>query len=189
MKAVLMAFDAIDCNLIFNGEKTIDARKVAPNLKPPYTVYMYMKAAKERFPLWEYITAYTNNKGEIVNGSQKVVGEFVCDQTRDYIPFGLRGYELPSEWYRDMRCSKEWLDQYGGLKTLRGLHITSPKCYDTPKELSEFTPWCEKSRKTDNNLEMCCECGNALFDEDGAWWGCRVARAPSSWCYVEEVVE
>lgn len=178
MKAVLMAFDAIDCNLIFNGEKTIDARKVAPNLKPPYTVYMYMKAAKERFPLWEYITAYTNSKGEIVNGSQKVVGEFVCDQTRDYIPFGLRGYELPSEWYRDMRCSKEWLDQYGGLRTLRGLHIAAPKAYDTPKELSEFKKGC-----------------NDMYDPQfGSYCGycphpCFLTRPPQSWCYVEEVVE
>lgn len=187
MKAVLMAFDPTDCNLIFNGEKIIDVRKVAPNLEPPYTVYMYMKAAKERFPLWEYITAYTNNKGEIVNGSQKVVGEFVCDQTRDYIPFGLRGYELPSEWYCDMRCTKEWLDQYGGLKTLRGLHITSPKRYDTPKELYEFTKACDFR----SNCGVCTRKKYLIEGGVKNFMGCdkHIYRAPSSWCYVEEVAE
>lgn len=188
MKAVLMVFDPIDCNLIFNGEKTIDVRKVAPNLKPPYTVYMYMKAAKERFPLWEYITAYTNSKGEIVNGSQKVVGEFVCDRVKKYdIDLGGNYYRISDEDSVQACLDQTSLFKYGNGRDLYGWHISEPKLYDKPKELSEFRPWCKKSRMTEDNLEMCCKCNNAFFDEDGVFYDCGLTRPPRSWCYVEEI--
>ena len=154
MKAVLMVFDPIDCNLIFNGEKTIDVRKVAPNLRPPYTVYMYMKAARERFPLWEYITAYTNSKGEIVNGSQKVVGEFVCRAVDKYdIDLGGNYYRISDKDCIQARLDQSLLFKYGNGRDLHGLHITSAKPYDKPKELGEF--W---SVRCTNKTGDCAKC-------------------------------
>lgn len=146
MKAVLMSIKPKWCKLIFSGEKTIEVRKTAPKLETPFKVYVYRTKCKRRGII-----------GSVLNDLYygKVVGEFVCDKVRAYIPFGLRGFELFPEWLKEMCLSKEQLDKYGGLKTLYGWHITAPKLFDEPRELSEF----------------------------------GIARAPMSWCYVEEVVE
>ena len=80
---------------------------------------------------------------------------------------------------------KDYLDGNSGY----GWHISELKIYDKPKELGEFKPWCEESRKTDDNLEICCNCKNAFSDEDGIFFGCGVTRPPQSWCYVEEMSE
>ena len=180
MKAVLMVFDPIDCNLIFNGEKTIDVRKVAPNLEPPYTVYMYMVAAKERFPLWEYITAYTNNKGEIVNGSQKVVGEFVCDRVGKYdIDLGGNYYRISDEDSVQACLDQNSLFEYGNGRDLHGLHISEPKPYDKPKELGTFIKTCPMKNPDCAKCEWYSEYSNICTN--------YVTRPPRSWCYVEEI--
>lgn len=182
MKAVLMSIKPKWCKLIFSGEKTIEVRKTAPKLETPFKVYVYCtKERMTRVPSMyaylhknepracaEYGTIETWGKiGDVIVNPHlaskhvsfgmhgKVVGEFVCDKVRAYIPFGLRGFELFPEWLKEMCLSKEQLDKYGGLKTLYGWHITAPKLFDEPRELSEF----------------------------------GIARAPMSWCYVEEVVE
>ena len=41
MKAVLMAIHRKWCEKIFRGEKTVEVRKIAPNLETPYKVYVY----------------------------------------------------------------------------------------------------------------------------------------------------
>lgn len=191
MKAVLMAIHPKWCEKIFSGEKTIEARKIAPKLKTPFKVYVYQTKGKE--PLLEVIKDGDDLYGEVYHGETvfvkgchrglgKVVGEFVCETV-----------------ITDKTCGKDALfngaacltqgeaEKYSCGKVLYGLHIPAPKMYDTPKELWEFTPWCEKSRNTDDNLEMCCNCKNAFSDEDGVWLGCRVTRPPQSWQYVEEL--
>ena len=80
MKAVLISIQPKWCELIARGKKTIEVRKTRPNIETPFKCYIYMTATKERCRLWEYITAYQNSKGDILNGSQKVIGEFVCDE-------------------------------------------------------------------------------------------------------------
>lgn len=204
-KAVLMAFDPIDCNLIFNGEKVVDVRKVAPNLEPPYTVYMYMVAAKERFPLWEYITAYTNNKGEIINGSQRVVGEFVCDRVDWFVAGGFFCDAVEELTVEALSCLsyEEMIDYFykpeelnGNIvKTGRALHISTPKIYDTPKELSEFSRYgYQKIECAESGCgnEQCRHCEPAeviagLYKPPMCKRGnCIITRAPRSFCYVEE---
>lgn len=204
MKAVLMSIHPKWCELIFSGEKTIEVRKTAPKLETPFKVYVYCTKEnigggylhtsnhKDRLYVWSNpddteirvepegytYTAYSCRG--------KVIGEFVCDKVRDYIPFGLRGYELPSEWLKKMCLSKEQLDQYGGLKTLHGLHITEPKIYDTPKELSEFRKPCP------HEAMPCWICPSCDLDKD--YYNLMqclntISRPPQSWCYLEEVVE
>lgn len=184
MKAVLMAFDPIDCNLIFNGEKPIDARKVAPNLKPPYKVYVYENLGKQtscrKCAIWR--DCDLRSPFGCWEGAGAVVGEFVCDTLITDKTCGKDAL------FNGAAClTKEEAEKYSGGKVLRGLHITEPKRYDTPKELSEFTPWCEKPFLSYDALKACCDCPKAVFDEDGAFYGCRVTRAPRSWCYVHEV--
>ena len=180
MKAVLMSIHPKWVEKIFNGEKTIDVRKVAPNLKPPYTVYMYMKAARERFPLWEYITAYANSKGEIVNGSQKVVGEFVCCAVEKYdIDLGGNYYRISDKDAVQARLDQNLLFKYGNGRDLHGLHIAAPKPYDKPKGLGTFVKICPMKNSDCGKCEWYSEYSNTCTN--------YVTRPPRSWCYVEEI--
>ena len=132
MKAILMSIQPKWCELIFNGQKTIEVRKSFPRqLETPFKVYVYQ-------------TKHNGGKAivsEVLNsvyGGGKVIGSFVCDRVRLCIPFGLKGHLLSQEVYREMCLTKEQLDKYGGLKTLYGWHINDLKIYDKPKELGEF---------------------------------------------------
>lgn len=131
-------------------------------------------------------------------GRGKVIGEFVCDTIYDILAYD-EFYGTHYGWNFDFDIAdtclsekefEEYLSKKNGtyIKPLNGYgwHISGLKIYDKPKELGEFKPWCEKSRKTDNNLEMCCNCKNAFFDEDGIFFGCGVTRPPQSWCFVEQ---
>lgn len=194
MKAVLISIQPKWCELIASGKKTIEVRKTRPSIETPFKCYIYMTATKERCRLWEYITAYQNSNGDILNGSKKVIGSFVCDRVRLCIPFGLKGHLLSQEVYREMCLTKEQLDKYGGLKTLYGWHISDLKIYDKPKELGEFYTKCDK----DGN-EMCGDClylrvmlnSFPCDDSVDTWCGVDnkkpITRPPQSWYYVEEM--
>lgn len=182
MEAILISIKHKWCELIFSGEKTVEVRKIAPKLKPPFKAYVYETKDATEAP-------WVDEDGHFIWKGQ-VVGEFVCDKVEENTPYYSQMFE--AFIYPCFECgndclSLEELQKYGNGDTLRGLHITEPKRYDTPKELWEFTPWCEKSRIVYDNLELCCDCPKAVFDEDGAWLGCRVTRAPQSWMYVEEI--
>ena len=64
-------------------DKQIEVRKSKPR-EVPFKAFIYMTATKERCNFWEYITAYQNSKGEILDGSQKIIGEFICDKIDDF---------------------------------------------------------------------------------------------------------
>ena len=162
MKAILMSIKPEWCDKIFSGEKTIEVRKVAPKLKPPFKVYVYQTKNRRG-------NKVVNEVLDAVYGGGKVIGEFVCDG----VEHGWRS------------CVSNGI--ITSIKSKKILYIDDPKRYDTPKELWEFTPWCEKSRIAYDNLELCCDCPNAAFGDDGTWYGCRVTRPPRSWCYVEEI--
>lgn len=193
MKAVLISIQPKWCDLIASGRKTIEVRKTRPKIETPFRCYIYMTATKERCILWEYITAYQNSNGDILNGSQKVIGSFVCDSIYNIEPhddgYGVNQYTFVGADYDDCKTglSFEELKGYLGEECGYAWHISDLKIYDKPKELGEFRPWCEKSRKTDDNLEMCCNCKNAFFDDDGAFFDCGLTRPPQSWCYVEQL--
>ena len=208
MKAILMSIKPKWCEKIFSGEKTIEVRKTAPK-ETPFKVYVY--CTKERMTRVPSMYAYLHKNepracaeygtiekwgeiGDVIVNPHlaskhlsygmhgKVVGEFVCEGVRAYIPFGLRGFELSLKWLEQMCLSKEQLDKYGGLKTLYGLHITEAKLYEKPKELSEF-----KTPETRFH-EVKMVNGHLVFG-DGYRGGKVITRPPQSWCYVEEVVE
>lgn len=193
MKSILMSNHPEWCVKIFNKTKRIEVRKTRPKLTPPFKVYVYMTATKERFPLWEYVTAYQDSKGNMVNGSQKVIGEFVCDKI----------IELPCEttqpnWLKEKTClSDSQYMNYLGHKNGYVWHITEPKLYDTPKKLSDFRKPCV------DKYEYCQGCKHGLVilspDEEeyalyhGGYYDTfdtvclnTVSRPPQSWCYVEE---
>lgn len=193
MKAVLISIQPKWCELIASGKKTIEVRKTRPKIETPFRCYIYMTATKERCRLWEYITAYQNSKGDILNGSQKVIGEFVCDD----IIVDERG-ENADVFSKYAQLSLVEQKKYGANKPLFGWHITDLKIYDKPKELGEFRKPCI------DKYQYCQSCKYGLVtlspdeEEYAMYHGgycdtfdtvCtnRVTRPPQSWCYVEEL--
>lgn len=190
MKAVLISIQPKWCELIASGKKTIEVRKTRPKIETPFKCYIYMTATKERCRFWEYITAYQNSKGEILDGSQKVIGEFVC-----------RGIMRPnnnlSRMAKESLLTEKELFEYSNGKELFGWRISDLKIYDKPKELSEFRKPCV------DKYEYCqgCRYGHIILQPDeeeyalyhGGYYDTfeticlnGVTRPPQSWCYVEE---
>ena len=176
MKAVLMSIKPKWCELIFGGEKTIEVRKTAPKLKPPFKVYMYQTKEKGGVKI-------INDCLNSVYGGGKVVGEFVCDEKHD-IQFTGASYMINNDISLTNGIAKQsclWFDDmfsYLGVKGGVALHIANPKRYDTPKELGEFKKGC-----------------NDMYDPQfGSYCGycphpCFLTRPPQSWMYVEEIEE
>lgn len=182
MKAVLMSIHPQWCEKIFNGKKTIEVRKTRPKIETPFKCYIYMTATKERCRLWEYITAYQNSKGDILNGSQKVIGEFVCDRIVD---IKINSDDCGNYWHEwndecdieDMCLSYEELETYLGKFIGYGWHISDLKIYDKPKELGEFSYPAEHNF-TKRTIKESREMGFICH-------GVYITRPPQSWCYVE----
>lgn len=142
MKKVLISISAKWCELIFNGQKTIEVRKSFPKqLETPFEVLVYLP--KKDCPV-------------NIGCGGKVIGSFVCDKVYKIVPDGeyySNGYDIDDDMLSETCLGRGYLTGYGLGYTLYGWHITSPKLFDKPRELSEF----------------------------------GIARAPMSWCYVEEL--
>lgn len=182
MKSILLSIKPKYVELIASGQKTIEVRKTAPQ-EVPFKAYIYMTATKERCRFWEYITAYQNSMGDIVDGSQKVIGEFICDKV--YMSFV--GYMKNEPCYWDIlngSClTKDEIMNYGKWKTLYGWHISDLKIYDKPRELSEFSRPCSYSG-------LCFSCKRASFKKDGnLLCNTKITRPPQSWMHVEDLGE
>lgn len=173
MKAVLMSIHPKWSELIFSGEKTIEVRKTAPKLEVPFKVYMYETLGKRtscrQCDIWQ--TCDLRSPFGCHEGAGAVVGEFVCDFVKECIP--------------DFCLTEKERRKYGNGSSLYGLHITEPKLYDTPKELSEFTKACDFR----SNCGVCTRKKYLIEDGIAQFMGCdkRIYRAPQSWCYVHEV--
>lgn len=177
MKSILMSIRPEWARKIFNGEKTIEVRKTRPLIDMPFKVLVYETKAQFVKSIRGACTTFGYGRG-------KVIGSFVCDDVRSYIPLGLRGYELPQEWLGDMCLTKDELDKYGGLITLYGWHITEPKLFDEPRDITEFAifgkcadecseyDFCARDIAEDR---VACKCFKRTF----------LKRPPRSWCYVE----
>ena len=182
------------CEKIFNGEKTIEVRRSAPKIDTPFEVIVYCTKGKSFL--------YKNpNNGELFldnNGGYrggdyedryltgKVIGSFVCDKVDKYTFSNLEArYRI-----NDVDLAKTCLNHpeliaYGKGKTLRGLHITEPKLFNRPIELSEFGTICKKHG--DDRCNDCLYLRVCAYDDCVDTW-CGVGnikpltRAPQSWC-------
>ena len=118
MKSVLTSIKPKYCELIVNGQKTIEVRKTKPRIDTPFKCYIYC----------------TKGKSKNLQLQGKVIGEFVCDKITDAIDIGGSEFYVAScmdiaEWlkYTDGHKGKVWC-----------WHISELKMYDNPKELVEF---------------------------------------------------
>ena len=167
MKSVMISVKPKWCELIANGEKTIDVRKTKPKIETPFKCYIY--CTKEKYKNKYLHTSnkknrllFWHNKGdcEIVcqpeNTSYiahscfgKVIGEFVCDEIRNRTLSNLLIKEDAEKALYGSCLSEEEVLEYLAVK--KGIsifdcngfnfycwHISDLKIYDEPKELSEF---------------------------------------------------
>lgn len=197
MKEVLISIKPKWCELIANGEKTIEVTKKRPNIDTPFKCYIYCTLDDIGASL--YWTKY------IARG--KVIGEFICDAIYK-IDLDSTNFFYKREhdiFYMDYAESQLNLcaciphcnlKKYLGHKVGYGLHISELNIYDEPKDLSEFRkpcihpemPYCPDCK---NGYEYISESEAELYRIDGeckAEWWClnNIKRPPRSWCYVEK---
>lgn len=174
MRAVLISIKPKWCELIANGQKTVEVRKTKPKLETPFKVYIYCTKDEPMYRSGEKF--WCKKTGDFGNG--KVIGVFLCDRIDD-----MRDVD------QELTCLTidEWLKYTDGHKDIvYGWHITDLVIFDEPKELSEFS----KDKGTEHcGWGECDLCRHGDYDQFTDEWFCRniITRPPQSWCYVEEV--
>ena len=211
MKKILLVVHPKWCEKIFSGEKTIEVRRNRPKLEPPFTVYVHCTKAKNIREDGLYLLPNDKElylgckekdlgfvcwEGDFRNG--KVIGSFICDRIFE---LKINGDDYGNYWHewddegdiQDMCLFYEELETYLGKSVGHGWHITEPKLFDKPKELSEFGTVCNRYE-----IDECDDCPylqvyvNSYPCDDcvDTWCGVdnikSLTRPPQSWCYVEE---
>lgn len=208
MKSVLLSIRPNWCEKIFNGEKTMEVRKTAPNLETPFTVYVYQTKIKFKVKNWQenfHSIVFTPNGG-VEEGNGKVIGSFVCDKHEVFDSawsewaYGCAPYDVPCAMpmseERAIKICKEYgcmsLDdivKYFGDEdwTAHFWHITEPKLFDKPKMVTEFAVYGRCAQEC-SEYDICMK-----YDSEETRVECPdfakapLKRAPQSWCYVEEI--
>ena len=128
-KAVLISIQPKWCELIVNGEKTLEARKSRPKLETPFKCYIYCTKAPKG---WLRVD-------KMIKLDTKVIAEFVCDNIERFdVPFPAYQNELDKR-IMDRSCLKyTQLHRYAEHNCLYGWNISNLVVYDKPKNLSEF---------------------------------------------------
>jgi len=171
------------CRLILPCIKTLEIRKTAPNLKPPFKVWTYctLAGSKSFFcdNLHGDVAAWNKEKWEERKGH--VICEFTCDRIDKlyYDSDILYGIDHPNDYgFKIMETSRLTLQQiadYFKCKDGYGWHISDLVVYERPLEISEFIRPCSTPYQ--------CESCEKLI----ASYGCAqtIRRPPQSWCYAQ----
>lgn len=161
MKAVLMSVHPQWCEKIFSGKKTIEVRRNRPKLEPPFTVYVYCTKAKNIREDGLYLLPNDKElylgckekdlgfvcwEGDFRNG--KVIGSFVCDRLTCHQAYydddggkhltNFAGQEIQRTCLSEQELFDYLIGKDGKMGTGWLWHITAPKLFDKPRELSEF---------------------------------------------------
>lgn len=189
MKAVLISIRPQWCKLIASGKKTLEVRKTRPKLKTPFKVYIYCTQGHGKNTFNCPVSFETIRDDYIETGSMdcinseigncKVIGEFVCDEIRD-----------ARECFIGPSCltQGEWLKYTDGYKKpVWCWHISNPKIYEKPKELSEFYKSGTLSN-ADFEYQLYDGSGDSRRRNYASYLFTQaIRRPPQSWCYVEEL--
>lgn len=172
MKSVLISIKPKWCELIANGQKTVEVRKTRPKFETPFKCYIYCTKQKVN---GEILLTFDKkvegrNRGFRDVGdiplAGKVIGEFVCNYIEDFKEFEYGVNALLRHIKLNACIGYDEIYEYLGFaKCGYGWHISDLVIYDEPKELREF----KGLRKT--------KFGYAPYE---------ITRPPQSWCYVEE---
>ena len=188
-KAVLISIRPKWCELIANGEKTIEVRKTAPKIETPFKCYIYCTNSGRPLVYGDkpcadgWTEAYTQTYGysreeaDKIWGvmSGKVIGEFVCDSI-----FPLSFYASDASFFDTeppftvpgtCLTDNEIAEYLGNGKTGYGWHVSKLEIYNEPKKLSDFRLY---------NTSAVIEHGLPMPTHE-------IKRPPQSWCYVKEL--
>lgn len=208
-KAILMSIQPKWCELIANGEKTVEVRKTRPKLHPPFKCYIYCTKASKKYQticgcmvlnsdeLYRHPTQGIKHgdsielmlcddysKDNFLNG--KVIGEFTCN-----LITGLKANNGIQAYYngRKETCLTDAeIIKYASGKMIYYWHISDLVIYDEPKELGEF--WhdnkCPYFSQTGCSYQYHCF---RAGENNGKYGRCgeTLTHPPQSWCYVEEL--
>lgn len=121
MQSVLISIKPKWCELIANGEKTIEVRKTRPKIETPFRCYIYCTKGKHIFYKSKYNNKFILYKPKYYNVTEellskngntilsgKVIGEFICDDLSKFTAEFTDGetYEDIRECYFD-ECEEE----------------------------------------------------------------------------------
>lgn len=187
MKAVMLSLRPQWCEKIFNGSKSIEVRKSRPSIDTPFTVYVYQTKHKGGKAI---VSEVLNS----VYGGGKVIGSFVCDRITCYQAYyGKNGEKhltnlFGCEVKNTCLTEHEMFDYIVGKGKKEGTgwlwHITEPKLFDKPRDITEFALYGKCAEDCDE-YDFC-----ARDSEDGRM-SCKyfkrtfLKRPPQSYCYVE----
>ena len=114
-QAVLISIRPKWCEKIKKAEKTLEIRKSAPKLRPPFKCYIYRTQSPKR-------------------EAGRVIGEFTCDKIEK-----INGAErIRSEIRRKSCIEPGEVHQYLGDGSGYGWHISGLVIYETPKKIGEL---------------------------------------------------
>ena len=199
-KAVMLSIRPKWVEKIASGKKTIEVRKTRPKLETPFKCYIYCTNIRP-FLVWgdvfrgAWFTEFTRISGysraeadkiwDVFNGH--IAGEFTCDRIYELAPLN----HAPDDVEKQACLTREEIVNY--LKgTGYGWHIVNLKIYDTPRELSEFSPVCryKNDDKSCPSRMVACPYQKYDYNPDGSInlveCGRTLERPPQSWCYVED---
>ena len=165
--------------LIAKGRKTVEIRKNAPKLTPPFKCYIYETTGQTNTP-------WIDEDGHVVfKGRGAVVGEFVCDEIAR-ISISDDGYlfyhrNADSTYWRPCITVDEFRDYVSPKKSAYAWHITNVRMYGMSREVGSFRNLCP-------NDGFCWACLRSTFDLNDGLINCAnyVRRAPQNSQYVEE---
>ena len=190
MKAVMISIRPEWCEKIANKVKSLEIRKTAPKLKPPFKVYIYCTSGP---PYLNSHNGYVYLEECDVLGyrgqdlykrlNTGVIGEFVCDRI-DYWNHHIHDDDTISlERASEMSLvSEDDLVKYADIGHFYAWNISDLVIYEKLRPLSDFKPPCD-------GFDKRCQVSCAKITTDGKSRCTRrqFTRPPQSWCYVEEV--
>lgn len=216
MRAIMKSVSPRICEKVANGDCSILVSKTISKCEMPFKCYIYCTKEKPLLGFHtDYVDGkgkrvYTDHLlGSIPYFNGKVIGEFICDEIIEW------QYDKGHQYYVDypddctsyfpylkchseatgLKCSE--IEKLGKGKPLYGLHISDLKIYDKPKALAEFYKrGAESFEELSDTKDLCSYCSRTGFCE-GRWCDeayqnyldvdFALTRAPSNWCYVEEL--
>lgn len=199
-KAVMLSIQPRWCELIANGDKTIEVRKTRPKLETPFKCYIYCtkgdpdalfilreEEREKYFGLTAVSCRLDRDPDGAADGRGKVIGEFMCNRIDKINKRGVLNnfdycYLSLNEWGNDdieveirdiagSKIPKDALNEYGkNAQALYAWHISDLKIYDEPVDITNF--------RNCNGCEYMGDCDTYCWKP--------MQRPPQSWCYVEE---
>ena len=182
MKAILMSIHPQWCEKIFNGSKTIEVRKSRPSLDMPFKVYVY--CTKQKLTKTTCMHSYLHKNepkackkyGEITTWCS--IGDVHVNSNT---PWSFRSYGMHGKVIGEFVC-----DRINEIYQCNSGWVKENACLSQ----GEFFDYLGIPRDTHGGYDKKAFgwhiTAPTLFDKPRELSEFGIARAPQSWCYVED---